>query len=76
MLRVRYRFEKKWKTAFEKVHAFVHDHVKRALEETAQKTGSIVTVPSDVHTSSHRYALLHETVKEIRDPIEQVDSRY
>lgn len=72
MLRFRYMFDRKWKEAYERVHAFVDDHVRRALEETAQDSFSTVskTVPSVGHTPPHRYILLHEMAKEIRDPIE------
>ena len=57
-------FDKKWKEAYESVHAFIDDHVRTTLEETAQNNIS----KEDV--SPHRYILLHEMAKEIRDPIE------
>ena len=56
-------FDKKWNEAHERVHAFVDDHVKRALQETAQNGLMNVSPP-------HRYVLLHEMAKEIRDPVE------
>lgn len=72
MLRFRYMFDKKWKEAYEKVHAFVDDRVEKALEETAQeKTSSASnTVPSTEHVHAQRYILLQEMAKEIRDPME------
>ena len=72
VLRFRYMFDKKWKQAYEKVHAFIDDHVKRALEQTAQDNSSTPRkkVSSDADTSPDRYILLYEMAKEIRDPIE------
>ena len=63
-LKFRYMFDKKWKKAYEKVHAFVDDHVRKALEETAQEKSS------NVQTQPQRYVLLHEMAKETRDPLE------
>ena len=71
MLQFRYMFDKKWKKSYEKVHAFVDNHVKRALLETAPNDFS--TASETVHIDKktpHRYSLLHEMAKEIRDPIE------
>lgn len=72
MLRFRYMFDKKWKEAYEKVHAFVDDRVQKALEETAQEKMSSAsnTVPSTEHVQAQRYVLLQEMAKEIRDPTE------
>lgn len=72
MLRFRYMFDKKWKVAYGKVHAFIDNYVTRALEETAPENLSNVSKAeySDKNTSPHRYVLLHEMAKEIRDPIE------
>ena len=72
MLRFLYTFDKRWKEAIDKVHAFVDNHVKGALEETAQDSplNSLKPQRSDQHTPPHRYILLHEMAKEIRDPIE------
>ena len=64
MLRFRYMFDKKWKEAYEKVHAFIDHRVQKALEETAQEK------ISNEQIQPQRYVLLHEMAKEIRDPIE------
>ena len=60
MLQFLYAFDRKWKRAYGKVHAFVDIHVKRALEDTAL----------DGDGSAQRYILLNEMAKKIRDPIE------
>ena len=67
-----YAFDKKWKSAYRKVHAFIDVRVKRALEETASTgTQAFSKDPhSTKHGSAQRYILLHEMAKEIRDPIE------
>ncbi len=72
MLRFRYMFDNKWKEAYEKVHVFVDDHVRKALKATAPGSQSSLskTVTPDEHTPSHRYILLQEMAKEIRDPVE------
>ena len=56
---------KQWKNSCEKVHAFIDKHVARALAETKPGT--------DLENDSlppHRYVLIHEMAKLIRDPIE------
>ena len=67
-----YAFDKKWKSAYRKVHAFIDVRVKRALEETAS-TGT-QHFSKDPHSAKHgstqRYILLNEMAKEIRDPVE------
>lgn len=72
VLRFRYMFDGKWKKAYKKVHAFIDDHVERALEETAQNDslGDLKRVHLDGHTPQDRYILLYEMAKEIRDPVE------
>ena len=71
ILRFRYMFDKKWKVAYRKVHAFIDNHVKRALDETApDSSNGSKAVSSHEHTSPHRYVLLHEMAKQIRDPVE------
>ena len=76
VLRFRYMFDKKWKQAYEKVHAFIDNHVKRALEETAQDNSSpSKKVSSDADHPPDRYILLYEMAKEIRDQ-SSFDSRY
>lgn len=72
MLQFLYAFDKKWKRAYGKVHAFIDIHVKRALEETASdNTQKFSRDPrSDKRDSAQRYVLLNEMAKEIRDPIE------
>ena len=72
MLRFLYTFDKTWKAAYDKVHAFVDSYVKQALEETAHDipSSSSKLPNSDGDTPPHRYILLHEMAKEIRDPIE------
>ena len=72
MLAFLYAFDKKWKSAYSKVHAFIDGHVKRALEATAPNhaQGFSGGSPSDKHGSVQRYILLNEMAKEIRDPIE------
>lgn len=72
MLRFRYMFDTSWKKSYDKVHVFVDDHVKRALEETAQDVSSNSSkIPHPRQDEpTHRYILLHEMAKEIRDPIE------
>ena len=74
-LRFLYMFEKTWKEAYQKVHAFVDLHVARALKETAPTTRSSSSekLDSDQHIPTDRYILLHELAKEVRDPI---DLRY
>lgn len=70
MLQFRYMFDKKWKKSYEKVHAFVDNHVQRTLTETAPTDFS--TVSKTVHLDKktpHRYSLLQEMAREIRDPI-------
>ena len=56
---------KKWKASCEKVHAFVDKHVARALAETEPGI-----VPKYGSPHPHRYILIHEMAKQIRDPIE------
>ena len=56
-------FDKKWKRAYEKVHAFIDDCVRKALEETAGKK------TSNEQNQPQRYVLLQNMAKEIRDPI-------
>ena len=70
LLSFRYMFDKEWKEAYSKVHAFIDNHVRRALDETAPKDSSITSSKSNRDTPLHRYVLLHEMAKEIRDPIE------
>ena len=57
--------DKKWKDAYKKVHAFIDKHVARALAETRSDTDN---TKSD-ELRPHRYVLLHEMAKEIKDPI-------
>ena len=68
MLQFLYAFDKKWKSAYSKVHAFVDIHVRRALEETA--SNSTQSSPIDPRSNKRGYILLNEMAKEIRDPIE------
>ena len=67
-----YAFDKKRKSAYRKVHAFIDVRVKRALEETASIDAQ--GFPKDLHSAKHgstqRYILLNEMAKETRDPIE------
>lgn len=72
MLAFFYAFDKKWKSAYGKVHAFIDVHVKRALEETAPNRGQSFSrdPQSNKHGSVQRYILLNEMAKKIRDPIE------
>ncbi|EPE28162.1 Cytochrome P450 [Glarea lozoyensis ATCC 20868] len=62
-----YYFDKDWRRAYEKVHAWVDAHVRRALAENlSESPGS-----SDTETGSQkRYILLHEMAKQITDPFE------
>ena len=57
--------DKKWKNAYKKVHVFIDKHVARALAET--KPGTDGTKGDGLRP--HRYVLMHEMAKEIRDPI-------
>ena len=72
ILRFRYMFDHKWKEAYKKVHAFIDEHVKKALEGTARTDWSTAAKATllDSHAPPHRYILLHEMTKEIRDPVE------
>ena len=72
MLQFLYAFDKKWKSAYGKVHAFIDIHVKRALEETASDSTESFSRDSrsNKRDSAQRYILLYEMAKEIRDPIE------
>ena len=56
---------KKWKDSLTKVHAFVDKHVGHALAETNTGIDSEIGVPTH-----HRYVLIREMAREIRDPIE------
>ena len=56
--------DKKWKSSCEKVHAFIDRHVARALAETRPSDNS----RSD-NSTPHRYVLINEMAKQIRDPI-------
>ena len=55
----------KWKDSLKKVHAFVDKHVGHALAETNTGVDSENGLPSH-----HRYVLIREMAREIRDPIE------
>lgn len=72
VLRFLYMLDASWKKSCDKVHAFVDNQVKRALEETALNVSStsLKTSHSHQHALNRRYVLLHEMAKEIRDPIE------
>ena len=67
-----YSFDNSWKRAYGKVHAFVDDHVKRVLKEIDQSgQQSYSEIPSlEKEAPPHRYILLNEMAKEIRDPLE------
>jgi len=68
-----YSFDGSWKQAYDKVHAFIDHHVKQALEETAPSGHqSDSKTPSHLaqEVPQHRYILLYEMAKQIRDPIE------
>jgi cytochrome P450 len=59
-------FDKKYKTAYEKLHSYVDIHVQRALDATSP--GTLQKIDDEgKHT---RYILLHEMAKQVRDPIE------
>ena len=63
--RLKYLFDRSWENSYEKVHAYIDGHVKRALEET--------TLEEKPDTSEEarprRYVLLYEMAKQVRDPI-------
>ncbi|MCJ1360323.1 MAG: hypothetical protein MMC33_010328 [Icmadophila ericetorum] len=66
----RFRFifmlsDKEWKKSYEAVHGFIDKHVARALAET--ETGAEQEKGS---STSHRYVLIREMAKQIRDPVE------
>ncbi|KAL6720823.1 hypothetical protein ACLMJK_002748 [Lecanora helva] len=67
--RFRYILDRSWRKAYEKVHAFIDKNVEKALKATANEA-SITSSKADDRQSQHRYILLHEMSKEIRDPIE------
>lgn len=66
-----YRFDTSWKKSYDKVHAFIDKHVQRALAETAPTVSPTASKPPHPHPQAppHRYTLLHEMAKRIRDPI-------
>ena len=65
-------FDRKWKSAYRKLHAFIDVRVKRALEETKSTgTKGLSEDPQLAKRGSTQgYILLNEMAKEIRDPIE------
>ena len=65
-LAFRYYFDKTFPSAIAKVHAFIDQHVSRALSATSPD--SKAPPPSD-SPSSGRYILLNEMALQIRDPI-------
>jgi cytochrome P450 len=67
-----YTFDRRWKEAYTKVHAYIDNHIKRVLKQTGQdRQGSFEkTVHSDCLESSNRFILLEEMAKQIRDPLE------
>lgn len=62
--RLKYIFDNSWKRDFEKVHAFIDGHVKRALEET-----NLEDKADSSKEKQRRYVLLNEMAKQVRDPI-------
>ena len=68
-------FDETSEEAYQTVHAFVDLCVARALQETAATTqpSSYKALLSDADSPPHRYVLLHEPAKQVRDPI---DLRY
>jgi cytochrome P450 len=56
---------KKWKDSYGNVHAFIDKHVARALAKTKPGTQAGNDLPTP-----HRYILVDEMAKQIRDPID------
>ena len=72
MLEFLYACDRRWESAYHKVHAFIVVQVKRALEQTASNSKQSFSI--DPHSakpgSPQRYILLNEMAKEIQDPVE------
>ncbi|KAL9087649.1 MAG: hypothetical protein Q9165_006573 [Trypethelium subeluteriae] len=67
MLSFRYALDKTWVKAYTQLYSFIDARVHRALELTSKPTKS--KADSHAEDSSHRYVLLYELAKELRDPI-------
>jgi cytochrome P450 monooxygenase len=62
-----YYFDKSWKLAYQKVHAWVDAHVERALMETLSEKA---TLSEPDEQSPSRYVLLHEMAKHLKNPVD------
>lgn len=68
ILSVRYYFDKSWPKAYKQLYSFIDAHVYRALKPTPFSSPEKRPL-NPVEDSPHRYILLYEMAKEIRDPI-------
>ena len=68
--RLRFAFDKPWKQAYKKVHAYIDERVKEALQATASSPTEDLHAKDTDQSPPRKYILIHEMAKQIRDPIE------
>ncbi|MCJ1308033.1 hypothetical protein MMC25_001683 [Agyrium rufum] len=63
-------FDQPWRKAYQKIHAYVDERVKDALDATKVATKGKRSLDSQSGSQPRKYILIDEMAKEIRDPIE------